>query len=269
LQICKTCDHRYAKDKHRCPSCGAWNVGGGGADGAQDDTMLLSDAKVAPLMQLQTGAWDPCFGQQGPALAPTMGLVTTGVLLLGGEPGAGKSTLALQLAQAVTMATQREIIYVEEEESISELKARAVRLEIQNMQMIRVVPMGSTSDLRTIFEQRKPSAIIVDSLQGLCDTDLDAQVEFCKALKELTVSLNAPGIVISQVTKDKGFAGLMSLQHAVDTTVLFTVHEDEVREIRTVKNRFGPSGVGRFFDMTPTGLVLRDEDEDADDDEDD
>lgn len=253
----------------RCPSCGSWNTGGALDDPSQDQTVLLGDATVAALKQLQTGPWDPCFGQQLVGKKTVMGIVNTGVTLLGGAPGAGKSTLSLQLATSIIRATKREIIYLEAEESTEELKARAVRLQVsvEMMNQIRVIPMGSSADMASTLLNRKPSAIIIDSLQGLCGTDLEAQVEFCKALKDYTMRLKAPAIVISHVTKEEGFAGLMSLQHAVDTTALFTVYDDGVRELKTVKNRFGPSNVEMLFNMTALGLVKREESEDDEEDD--
>lgn len=263
-RACKFCNHGFSTERYKCPSCGTWDSGVPTGDMSNDQTVLLGDAAVAPLVQLQTGPWDPCFGIQRIGKTVVEGIVNTGVTLLGGAPGAGKSTLSLQLAISIIAATKREILYVEAEESTEELKARAVRLGIpkETLNMIRVVPMGSGAELSEVLMNRKPSAIIVDSLQGLCDTDLEAQVEFCKALKDYTIPLKAPAIVVSHVTKGEEFAGLMSLQHAVDTTISFIVYDDGVREIKSVKNRFGPSNVERLFNMTEYGLVLREESED-------
>jgi DNA repair protein RadA/Sms len=268
LRPCKACGYLFDKGLSRCASCGRWDFGGNTDDPSQDQTVLLGDAAVAPLVQLQTGPWDCCFGQQRQGKKVVLGIVNTGVTLLGGAPGAGKSTLSLQLAVSIIAATQREIIYLEAEESVEELKARAVRLQIPPavLNMIRVIPMGSSADMASTLLNRKPSAIVIDSLQGLCNTDLEAQVEFCKALKDYTVPLKAPAIVVSHVTKEEGFAGLMALQHAVDTTVLFTVYDDGVREMKTIKNRFGPSNVEKLFNMTELGLVERSPEEDEDDD---
>ena len=264
VRPCKLCGYKFDKQAMQCPSCRTWNTGAHADDPSQDGTVLLSDASVAALTQLQTGPWDACFGQQIVGKKTIMGIVNTGVTLLGGAPGAGKSTLSLQLAQAIIETTKREILYVEAEEATEELKARAVRLKINCLDRIRVVPMNSSTEMSGIITGRKPSAMIIDSLQGLCGTDLEAQVEFCKALKDYTVPGKFPAIVVSHVTKEEGFAGLMALQHAVDTTALFTVYDDGVRELKTVKNRFGPSNVERLFNMTVLGLRERMPEEDDD-----
>lgn len=269
---CRTCGSPFDKSNMQCPSCGSWNTGViGGGNTSDDGTVLLGDAKVADLNQLQTGPWDEVFGRQvKPDKSVTVGIVNVGVYLIGGAPGAGKSTLSLQLARAIMKATRREIIYLEAEESTEELKARAVRLRLsqKELDMIRVIPMGSPSDMASILLNRKPSALIVDSLQGLCGTDLEAQVEFCKALKDYTVPGVFPAMVVSHVTKEEGFAGLMALQHAVDNCTLFTVYDDGVREMRATKSRYGPC-LTKLFNMTELGLVERLESEDDDDEEDD
>jgi DNA repair protein RadA/Sms len=268
LRPCHICRYPFDKDMLQCPSCNTWNTGEMSSDPANDGTVLLGDAKVAPLNQLQTGPWDPVFGTQRHAKKIVYGIVDVGVYLIGGAPGAGKSTLSLQLCRSILKATKKEILYLEAEESTEELKARAVRLQLtqKELDMIRVIPMGSTSDMASILMSRKPSGMIIDSLQGLCGTDLEAQVEFCKALKDYTVPGKFPAMVISHVTKEEGIAGLMALQHAVDMCALFTVYEDGVRELKGTKSRFGPC-VERLFNMTELGLVERGEEEDDDEDE--
>lgn len=267
LQSCTQCGTSFPKELFKCPACSHWNMGGHSADPANDQTVLLSDESVAELNQIQTGPWDPCFGQQrSPKGKLIMGMVDVGVYLIGGAPGDGKSTLSLQLGRALVKATGREILYLEAEESTPELKARAVRLCIDCLHKIRVIPMGSTADLGDILTNRNPAGLIVDSLQGLCEDDLEAQVEFCHALKGYTVPGKFPAMVISHVTKDENFAGLMKLQHKVDATIMFTKYDDQVRGIKSMKSRFGPSGVERFFNMTEKGLVMRKPEEDDDDD---
>jgi DNA repair protein RadA/Sms len=266
LRPCRLCGVGFDKDLLRCTACGEWNTGADHSDPTQDQTVILSDEAVAPLKLIQTGPWDPCFAIQRDGKRLKYGIVNTGVTLVGGAPGAGKSTLALQLSDALIAGTGREVLYVEAEEATSELKARALRLKIKRLDKIRVVPMGSSGDMASIIRNRKPGALIVDSLQGLCGNDLEAQVEFCKALKDYTVPGEFPAIVISHVTKEEGFAGLMALQHAVDTTILYTVYDDHVREIKSIKNRFGEQ-TERLFNMTELGLVERLPDEDEEDDD--
>jgi len=209
-----------------------------------------------------TGPWDICFGG---------GIVTTSVTLIGGEPGAGKSTMSLQLSNEIARITNREIIYVGAEESAEEIKHRAMRLELTHMHLIRVHPMGSNADLGAILLNRKPSAVILDSLPGLV-SDPEMAVELCGRFKDYAVELNCPIIVIDHVTKDNEFAGFKALEHKVDTTIAFNVDDGGLRYLTTIKNRFGPAHVSVMMKMTEKGLFLgkhtEDNDEDNDDNED-
>lgn len=239
-----------------CPKCAQWQPVNLSLEHEQtetikgieaDGTVLLSNAEEADYHRLKTGPWDLCFGG---------GIVDTAVVLIGGEPGAGKSTLASQIADRVIATTKREILYVASEEGVSDIKPRMRRIGVTNMQGIRVVPLGVTVDLIEVIRVRKPAAVIVDSLQGWT-MDLNEQVEICKALKPISVEFHCPIIVISQVTKEEGIAGMMALQHAVDSTHQFLLH-DGIRELSTIKNRFGraDTSVSVFFDMTgEKGLV--------------
>jgi predicted ATP-dependent serine protease len=154
---------------------------------------------------------------------------------------------------------------VSAEESKEQIKARAVRLQLANLAKMRIYPMGASSDLGAVMQARKPAAVMVDSLPGLTP-NLEDAVELCKRFKEYAVDLNVPVIFIDHVTKDREFAGLMALQHEVDTTLLFTVIDDVRRELAGVKNRFGP--IRRVeLDMTERGLMLGLPDVDEDEDE--
>ena len=264
LRPCKNCDHRFDVAKSQCPSCGLWNIPPRAND-TSDQTVLLSEVSNDPISRIETGPWDKCFSMEG-------GIVTTSVTIIGGAPGAGKSTMSLQLSDRVAEVTEREVIYIGAEESAKEIKSRAMRLQLKAMHRIRVHPMGSSADLGAILQSRKPSAIILDSLPGLMN-DPEMAVEMCKRFKDYAVELNAPVIIIDHVTKDGDLAGLMALQHAVDT--LMTLFPDGMtkngRELITVKNRFGPANVVVRMDMTERGLFLGgpdDEDEDEEEDED-
>jgi len=120
--------------------------------------------------------------------------------------------------------------------------------------------MGVTVDLASVILNRTPVAIVLDSLSKACP-DPDEAVQFAKRLKEFCTAIDAAVILIDHVTKEEDFAGLMALQHEVDSTLLFTVYEDEVRELKTVKNRNGPT-MKMLFNMTERGLIWRDPEED-------
>lgn len=263
------CAHPYEVTRAQCPKCNSWDAPLLMTDG-DDETVLLSEVSEKPLERITgTGPWDRCFSFV--QATKETGIVTVQVALIGGAPGAGKSTLALQATDKIADRTKKEIIYIAAEEAKEQIKDRAQRLKVQNAHLIRVYPLGASTDLGDIFRRRKPAAVIVDSLPGLTSDPAQA-VEYCKAFKEYAVVLNCPFIVIDHVTKEEGLAGFMALQHEVDTTMLFTVHEDKkkTRQLESLKNRFGPSQ-SVYLEMTETGLVEskgydNDDDDDGDGD---
>jgi len=275
IQACRRCKDSFSIDKSKCPSCGFWNMTIV-SDPNEDKTVLLSDTDGMVVSRISTGPWDNCWGfhfdDHG---VKSIGMVTTSVTLLGGVPGAGKSTLALQMANCIAKSTAREVLYISAEESNAEIRSRAKRLKLDSQNLIRLIPIGVPVELGGIMMHRKPVALIADSLPKIAPDPADA-VSFCEKLKAYAIELNCPVIIIDHVTKEEEFAGMMALQHAVDTTLLFTVYGDEVRELKTVKNRNGPSGTKVFLNMTELGLMHRDpsedeedQDEDEDEDEDD
>ena len=234
-QSCKFCSQKFDETLSKCPSCGKFNTPGTYATGG-DETKLLSEVSPLPLQKIQTGPWDPCFSDGG-------GIVLTSVTLLGGAPGAGKSTLTLQMCGAIASATGREVLFVAKEQSEEEVKNHAIRIGVLHHHLIRLFPMGASGDLGPILMARKPCATIVDSLSKFA-SDPEKAVQVCKFFKEYAVQLKMPVIIIDHVTKDGDFAGLMSLQHEVDTLITIFPIQDvhkNMREMVTHKNRFGPA----------------------------
>jgi DNA repair protein RadA/Sms len=268
LQSCRRCNAEFDKVKMQCPSCSFWNTDVT-TNPEDDKTVLLSDTDGAVITRVSTGPWDPCWGFHVDDFGKRFeGTVTTSVTLVGGVPGAGKSTLALQMAAIIAGITKREVLYISAEESNAEIRSRAKRLKLSNQNLVRLIPIGVSVELGSIMMHRKPVALIADSLPKICP-DPDEAVTFCEKLKGYAIELECPVIIIDHVTKEEELAGLMKLQHAVDTTLLFTVYPDEVRELKTVKNRNGPSGVRVLLNMTEQGLMLRDPSEDEEEDDDD
>lgn len=262
-RACQRCGWKFPEEKSQCTSCKYWNHDSNAgitlAPGENaDQTVLLSDVAASKTLRIKTGPWDPCFGG---------GIVRGSVVLIGGAPGAGKSTAALQLADEIADVTQGETLYIAAEEANEPISARADRLKLKHKDRIRLVPMGATSDLGDIMRTRAPSGIILDSLSGIAK-DIKEEVEMAEALKDYAVLLNCPVLIIDHVNKQEEFAGLMELQHVVDTTIsLYPLYED-IREMVTVKNRHGASNVTVRLRMTSTGLILAPEDDEDEDDED-
>lgn len=253
--------------KLKCPKCGTYNhtLAVHTSDGT-DGTVLLSDSKVSHVERTITGLVDETFGG---------GIALTSVTLLAGEPGAGKTTLCLQLADIYAEQYQREVLYIANEQDPSELKSTGERLQLKNLNLIRVVKAmgGLESNLTDICTRYKPSLLILDSVTNWAGEDLHAAVTIAKQIKSLTVDFKCPSILINQVTKGGDHAGLNQLQHAVDATCLFKLVLEEgeeatpetPRQLTMRKNRNGPAPVEQFFTMGPFGLVPCDSPFDSDD----
>lgn len=250
---CNRCYTILHPNKAKCHSCGFWNT----VDeekvalaAAIDDSILLSDVSTIDdeRIIINIGDSDKCFGG---------GLAKRSVTLLGGKPGAGKSTFGLQLADSIGGYAKKEVLYVGAEEHQKDIRTRAERLKLKNQNYIRLRPLGSSTVLDYYFNTYKHNTIacIIDSLQGFT-LDLQEQLEFCHHVKNDLASIyEIPIIIICQVNKDGDLSGLNALQHAVDTVQYIDVGDNDLRIMESGKNRFGPSGIQAFFDMTEQGLI--------------
>ena len=254
---CKRCDRPFPADKTQCPSCGAWDAPLTTVDSA-DETILLSEVSRKPIKRITgIGPWDRIFSYDQET--GECGLATVQTILVGGVPGAGKSTLAIQSADRICEITKDETFYIAAEEAAAQIKDRAERLQLANPHLIRVYPLGAGHDLGEIIQRRRPKAVVVDSLPALTN-DLALAVHYCKLFKEYATILGCPFIIIDHANKGEELAGLMALQHEVDTTALFTVLDDNddpnecTRRLETKKNRFGPLHVC-YLKMVQKGLI--------------
>jgi len=265
LRACYRCGAKFPEAKSMCPRCKAINLP---QQSNQDDSVLLSEVSDQDFRRIQIGmpSIDKVFGG---------GIVTTSVTLLGGNPGAGKSTLSVQLADIIAglsiteklgKTSGREVVYVATEETAPQIKNRAQRLDLNYLTKIRILPMGSRADLGDVLMHYKPCAIFVDSMAGLV-ADPDAAVETTKRFKEYAEALDAPVILVDHVTKSDDFAGLMSKQHAPDTLLTLYAPDasSEVRELTPLKNRFGLANFQVYLMMTAGGLMEIEEEEDEED----
>lgn len=257
-RTCRLCEAKFSVDRSQCPVCKTWNIlGGNGSKPLNEDgTELLSDVKSAEESRVKTGPWDPCFGG---------GIVRGSCTLIGGAPGAGKTTVSLQIADCIAGIEKREVIYIASEMQSPAVRSYSDRMKLKNTKLIRIFPMGNSADLGDVLTHRKPCAIVLDSLAGSAE-NIEAEVEMAEALKEYAVMLNAPAILINHVNKQDDFAGLMKLQHAVDTTISFFPIHDQVREMTTVKSRYGET-LSIHLLMTETGLEELEMQEEYDEDE--
>lgn len=248
---CIHCSSQLPEGKYRCvnPKCRMWSIAS--TVSIDDSTVLLSDAKLGKVERVATNMVDHCFGG---------GIVTTSVALLAGDPGAGKTTLCLMLSNFFAGYYQKETLYIANEQEDVELKDTAQRLNLEHANKIRIVKaMGGVShDIGAIILRFKPCLIVLDSVTKWSGEDPQEAVIICQRLKDYSVRLKAPTIVINQVTKGGDHAGLNKMQHAVDATMMFEVwgeNPEDPRRLHVRKNRNGPAPVSQFFAMSPTGLV--------------
>jgi DNA repair protein RadA/Sms len=221
--------------------------------------------------RILSGPWDPCFGG---------GIVTTSTTLLGADAGAGKSTLCLQIADAIAGILERDVLYISVEMLRSEVRMNfAKRLALKNLDKIRVFSLvtdqSQLGQLEEIVKAVKPAAMFVDSISKLAQGDRDGEVMFATLMKKLSATYESPSVLIAHINKEGDLAGLQALQHEVDAVLSFHVEPDGTRILECpTKNRFGKTPIFVPFDMTEQGLAFKrnwrvdgdDPDEDEEDD---
>jgi len=266
VYCCTECGGQQPRWVGRCPSCGGWSTLveetvnapdaatglGKNPDAASVKPVLLGeiDASSAPRLTTRILEFDRVLGG---------GLVAGSVVLLAGEPGVGKSTLALQLAAALQSSAR--ILYVTGEESPEQLRLRAERLVSVPKDLLVLADTRVESIVET-WRDRSPSVALVDSIQTLRTDRVEsapgsvAQVRECAAeLAALAKSRNTALILVGHVTKEGAVAGPRILEHLVDVVLGFEGDRGQVfRLLRASKNRFGSTQEVGVFTMTERGL---------------
>lgn len=257
---CAECGYATPKWLGRCPECREWNTLA--PEAGASPVLAPSDARAVPLdsepfggdgARITTGSleFDAILGG---------GLVPGSVVLLGGEPGIGKSTLLLQVAAAV--AQGEEVLLVSGEESWGQVKLRADRLGVRG-QRVHLLAGG---DLAVVDEEARrihPTLAVVDSVQTVYHPDIDSgpgsvsQVrEGAARLVRLAKDQGIAVCLVGHVTKEGSIAGPRLLEHMVDVVLYFEgdIHH-QYRLLRATKNRFGPTGEVAIFEMKEGGLT--------------
>lgn len=264
--VCSSCGYESAKWLGKCPACNEWNTFyeekvAKAADGsfladkklkAAKPTALNSvEAKESPRISTGVGELDRVLGG---------GLVKGSLVLLGGEPGIGKSTLILQICNQIK--GEGKVLYVSGEESAQQIKIRADRLGIQNEDILF---LGET-DIDVISEeisQINPKLVIIDSIQTMYSDEISSAAGTVSQVREITARImkickqqEITTIIIGHVTKEGNIAGPRVLEHMVDT-VLYLEGERyfSYRILRGVKNRFGSTNEVGMFEMQNEGMV--------------
>lgn len=233
----------------RCPVC---NLVQPSVQESELEIPALSEVEASDIDRIDIGEFGYSWGG---------GIALTSVTLMGGSPGAGKSTLMLQLAGLVIAQSDeiKPILYIHSEEEPGQIKGRADRLKIPGLEHIRMFSaFGGDADIVDALMQIDPCFCILDSLSGIAGEDAEKALDICKTLKMFASNSGCPAIIIDHITKEDAFAGRMTLQHTVDTLITFYPDEtkNDIRKLKTIKNRFGPAIIEQTLTMTEYGLKI-------------
>lgn len=265
--VCNNCGYASPKFLGRCPNCGKWNTlveermsdpkaerkSRVGFDGKHTQPQLISDVAMHEEPRVKTGMEELNRVLGG-------GVVDGSLVLIGGDPGIGKSTLLLQLSGQLA-ETQRKVLYVSGEESASQIKMRAERLKV-NSERFYLYPETDMSSVRAVIEELHPEYVIIDSVQTMQEPDIESAVGSVSQIREITAELmqiaktnNITIFIVGHVTKGGAIAGPKILEHMVDTVLYFEgdLHHT-YRILRAVKNRFGSTNELGIFEMREEGL---------------
>ena len=266
--VCKNCGATFAKWFGRCPKCGEWDTIEEVSISTKDPRRegrasmpLVETTPPRPLPEIDTEDFRRLPVRMGEFRRVLGGGIVPGMgVLVGGEPGIGKSTLLLQLA-AELAETVGPTLYVTGEESAQQVKLRARRLGIAAEQLYILAEIHLETILHHI-EKMQPTLVVVDSIQAVYSDALPAaagnvsQVRECAArLLRLTKTHNIPLFLVGHVTKEGTIAGPRVLEHMVDTVLYFEGERFHAyRVLRAVKNRFGSTNEVGIFEMGERGL---------------
>ncbi len=262
--VCQNCGAESPKWIGRCPSCKEWNTFHEEiiAPSSSRETSIVRDLeKRVPILLDEVSADEKNRSNTGMHELDRIlggGIVRGSLILLGGEPGVGKSTLALQLA---LILKQSKVLYVSGEESEEQISLRARRLKNSNPQCY-ILGETELENILTHAERLKPGLIIIDSIQTVSTGMLESSAGSVSQVRECAGQLlkyskitGTPVLLIGHITKDGTLAGPKVLEHIVDVVLYFEGDSNYVyRILRSAKNRFGSTSELGIFEMTETGL---------------
>ena len=267
LFMCQDCGYTTPKYLGRCPNCGEWNTLVEERETAPVETrnsrVSLEGKRSRPqkLREVSTEEAIKTKTEMEELNRVLGGGVVKGALvLIGGDPGIGKSTLLLQISQQLTKTNQT-VLYVTGEESGEQVKLRAERLNVSQDDFY-IYPETNMSEIRSAIEQLKPDTVVIDSIQTMVQPDITSAAGSVSQVREATQELmqiaKTNGItifIVGHVTKEGALAGPRMLEHMVDTVLYFEGERyNSFRILRSVKNRFGSTNEIGIFEMRQEGL---------------
>lgn len=261
--VCSQCGYDSAKWFGQCPSCGEWNTMEEFSVSASaekkrgfnaDRSRAVAIDEISETSEIR---YDTGISEFNRVLGG--GLVKGSLVLIGGDPGIGKSTILLQACK--NLAQTKKVLYVSGEESASQIKLRASRLDATGKNLF-VLCETDAEYITEIIMKDKPDVVIIDSIQTMNITDVQSatgsvtQVRECTNLFMRTAkNLSIPVFIVGHVNKDGNIAGPKVLEHIVDTVLYFEGDKNmSYRILRAVKNRFGSTNEIGVFTMSDSGL---------------
>jgi DNA repair protein RadA/Sms len=265
--ICQNCGYESRKWLGKCPECGEWNSlveerTVSTKKGAGRNLFRLREAKAVEYNQIESqddvrlssgvNEFDRVLGG---------GIVPGTLVLIGGDPGIGKSTLLLQVADKLS-TTGAKVLYVSGEESERQIKLRGERLGIQAPNLL-LLPETNLENIFREIERLQPAAVIVDSIQTTFSSEIESAPGSISQIREVAAQFlllaktrAIPVFLIGHVTKEGSIAGPRALEHIVDTVLYFEgERHHNHRIVRATKNRFGAANEVGVFEMTSSGLA--------------
>jgi DNA repair protein RadA/Sms len=268
VHVCSACGHETARWAGQCPGCGEWNTlieearpppGSSARRGAESTRaatpVALADVAAADHKRLSTG-----IGELDTVLGG--GIVPGSLVLIGGAPGIGKSTLTT-MALANMVSAGARTLYVSAEESAAQIRLRAERLSARSALQIPVIAETDLDTVLATLERERPDVCVIDSVQTLHAAELSGSPgsvgQVRQAAGEVMRVAKAQGIavlLVGHVTKDGALAGPRVLEHLVDCVLQFEGERERTyRTVRAIKNRFGSTNEAGVFEMRDDGLV--------------
>lgn len=261
--VCQNCEYHSPKYLGRCPNCGAWSSFVEEVAEVKNERVSLTGEKIRPMKlnevsSIQVARTKTEMDEFNRVLGG--GVVPGSLVLIGGDPGIGKSTLLLQVStQLSTIGT---VLYVSGEESAQQIKLRAERLGDIDSEFYLYAETNMQS-IRTEIEKIKPDFLVIDSIQTIMSPDISSVQGSVSQVREVTNELmqiaktnNIATFIVGHMTKEGTLAGPRTLEHMVDTVLYFEGERQHTfRILRAVKNRFGSTNEIGIFEMQSQGLV--------------
>ena len=256
---CISCDNESSKWTGKCVNCGEWNTVSERTVAKSSKNYISNSIKTPQLIGEISGSKAERIHINDQEFNRVIGngLVKGSVILLGGEPGIGKSTLTLKIA----LTLNEKVLYISGEESNEQIKLRATRIDLNNEKCY----IYNETEVNTILktsDEVKPELIIIDSIQTIHTQDIDtipgsvSQIRHCaEQLIKYAKDRLIPIIIIGHITKNGAIAGPKVLEHMVDTVLQFEGDKNHLyRLVRSIKNRFGSTNELGIYEMNENGL---------------